>query len=85
MMHHKLFKTFQTTLPHGTIIMTEFGEQFLFLIQKFINKYIDETDDYKVTIGMIINQGRGADIEEKLKKDGVLQTKIRRSSRNRNK
>lgn len=41
-------------------------------------------DDYKVTIGMIINQGRGADIEEKLKKDGVLQTKIRRSSRNGN-
>jgi len=44
-----------------------------------------EKDDYKVTIGMIINQARGADIEEKLKKDGVLQTKIRRSSRERNK
>jgi len=43
-MHHKLLKTFQTTLPHSTIIMTEFGEQFLLLIQNNINKYIDETE-----------------------------------------
>jgi len=44
MMHHKLLKTFQTTLLHGTIIMTEFGEQFLLLIQKNINTYIDEIE-----------------------------------------
>lgn len=44
-----------------------------------------QKDDYKVTTGMITNQRRGADIEEKLKKDDVLQTKIGRSSRNRNK
>jgi len=44
-----------------------------------------QKDNYKVTIGMIINQARGADIEEKLKKDGVLQTKIRRSNKEQNK
>jgi hypothetical protein len=44
-----------------------------------------QKDDYKVTIRVIINQTRRADIEEKLKKDGVLQTEIRRSSREQNK
>jgi hypothetical protein len=43
-MHHKLLKTLQTTLPHSTIIMMEFGEQLLLLIQKNINTYIDETE-----------------------------------------
>ena len=43
-MYHKLLKTFQTTLPHGTIIMMEFGEQFLLLIQKNISNYIHKTE-----------------------------------------
>jgi hypothetical protein len=43
-----------------------------------------QKDDYKVTIGMNINHGRGADREEKQKKDGVVQTKNTRSNRKRN-
>jgi hypothetical protein len=44
---------------------------------------VGQKDDYKVTIGMNINQGGGADIEEKQKKDDKVQTKNRRSSRKR--